>query len=214
MVFRSWVRSPGADAQPEVRSAHVQRPVAPTAYLQAPKTLEGGRPSDFSPEDWAALKEAAARTIDPQAELKRVVAYLRFQKGVSAWQQMRDDGSHVTERRQLAALLVAQVPERLKQSEVTYDEAAMLQMALLSDLEPDEATRRARLEAAQAALREAAPQADPGLQARDERLQREYKQREAAILADYQSRPEAQRNHQKLEQDLDAARRAVWGRGP
>lgn len=207
-----WGRLPAGEVAEAASAPKVVRAAIQTAYLVPPKVLPDGRPSDFSAEDWAALQDAAARTPDPKAELARVVAYLRFQKGVAAWQQMQDSGD-VVQRRQLAATLLTQVPERLKQSEVTYDEAAMLQMALLADIEPDEASRRARMEAAQDALRAAAPEVDPGLQARDERLTREYKQREAAILADYQSRPEGQRNHQKLEQDLEAARRAVWGRG-
>jgi hypothetical protein len=183
--------------------------MAAAAVLVAPQVMDDGRPSDFSPEDWAALKEAMAKSPDPEAELERVVKYLRFQKGVAQWQSLQD-GSDPAQRKQLAERLMAQVPDRLAQSELTYGEAALLQEALLVDLEPNDELRRQKLQALQAQLKAAAPQVDPEQQAREEALEREYKRREAAIVADYQSRPESQRNHLKLEQDLESARRAVW----
>jgi hypothetical protein len=69
------------------------------------------------------------------------------------------------------------------------------------------------MKALEAELHQAAPQIDPTQQARNEALEREYKRREAAIVADYQARPEAQRDQAKLEKDLESARRAVWGAG-
>jgi len=180
-----------------------------SAILVSPKVMDDGRPSDFSVEDWAALKSAMAKMPEPEAELERVVKYLRFQKGVAQWQSLQD-GSDLAKRKQLAERLLDQVPERLTQSELTFGEATLLQAALMTDLEPSEELRRQRLEVLQQQLKSAAPQLDPQQQARDENLEREYKRREAAIVADYQSRPESQRNHDKLEQDLDAARRAVW----
>ncbi len=203
------VSAPSAEVSPPA-----PRPAMPdAAVLVAPRVLEDGRPSDFSPEDWAALKDAMAKSPDPEAELERVVKYLRFQKGVAQWQSLQD-GSDPGKRRQLAERLMAQVPDRLAQSELTYGEAALLQQALLVDLEPSDELRRQKLQALQAQLKAAAPQVDPEQQAREEALEREYKRREAAIVADYQSRPESQRNHLKLEQDLESARRAVWGGKP
>jgi hypothetical protein len=181
-----------------------------SAILLEPTVMDDGRPSDFSPDDWAALKEAMAKTPNPRAEMSRVVKYLRFQKGFEQWQSL-DASADLGKRHQLAQRLLEQVPERLQQSEVTYGEAMLIQSALLADLEPNEALRKQKLEALQEQLKAASPQVDPQQAARDEDLEREYKRREAAIVSDYQSRPEAQRNHEKFEQDLDAARRAVWG---
>ncbi len=208
----SPMRAQSAGAAVEASGAAVPlKPSLPdAAILVAPKLMDDGRPGDFSPEDWAALKEAMSKMPNPEAELDRVVKYLRFQKGFEQWQSL-EGGSEPAKRRQLAQLLLDQVPERLQQSEVTFSEARMLQMALLADLEPNEGLRKQRLDALQAQLKAAAPQADPQQQAHDAELEREYKRREAAIVADYQSRPEAQRNHEKFERDLDAARRAVWG---
>jgi hypothetical protein len=220
-VAAVWWWAPGraeqggqATATPVEPAAPASQPALPdSAVLVAPQVLGDGRPSDFSAEDWAALKDAMAKSPDPEAELERVVRYLRFQKGAAQWQSLQD-GSDPAKRRQLAERLLEQVPDRLAQSELTYAEAALLQEALLADLEPSDELRAQKLKMLQAQLQAAAPQVDAEQQAREEALEREYKRREAAIVADYQSRPEAQRNHLKLEQDLEAARRAVWGGKP
>ena len=182
---------------------------ADVALLVPPKVLEDGRPSDFTPEDWAALKDAMSKTPNPRTELERVVRYLRFQKGFEQWQKLQD-GPDVATRHQLAARLLEQVPERMSQGELMMGEAQMLQAALLADLEPNEDVRKQKLERAQAALGAAAPKLDVRQQARDAGLLSEYKRRETAILADYQSRPEPQRNPSKLSDDLETARRAVY----
>lgn len=203
-------RQPVVPVPPVTASVQAARPAAPLpALLVPPQVLADGRPSDFSPEDWAALNDAMARTPNPRAELERVVKYLRFQKGFEHWQSLQ--AGDTAQRRELAQRLLDQVPERLRQSEVTYAEAAMLQAALLVDIEPDEGRRKARMQAMEAELRAAAPQIDPAQQARNEAMEREYKRREAAILADHQARPEAQRDQARLEKELEAARRAVWG---
>lgn len=178
--------------------------------LYGPTVLPDGRPSDFSPEDWSALKEAMAKTANPQAELQRVVGYLRFQKRFEQWQSLRESGS-MAQRQQLAATLVEQLPERLRQGEVTMGEALMLASALWADLEPNADKRKVRLEEAQAILAGAAPQPDAEQQAREAAQQAEYKRREAAIVLEYQSRPEAQKDQAWLESQLDTARRAVYG---
>jgi hypothetical protein len=203
--------SDGAQAAAQPDSAKpAKRPVkAEVALLVPPKVLDDGRPSDFSPEDWAALKEAMKKTANPRAELDRVVKYLRFQKGFEQWQSLQDAPDVLT-RHQLAQRLLEQVPERLHQGELTMGEALLLESALWADLEPNEDMRKQKLEAAQAMLSAAAPQPDSELQAREAALQTEYKRREAAILADYQTKPEAQRNPAKLQDALEAARRSVY----
>lgn len=187
-------------------------PAAPSsAPLLSPPAMDAdGRPADFSPAEWAALKDAMAQSPHPQAELQRVVAYLRFQRGFEQWQAMQDQPDAAL-RRQLGERLLEQVPERLRQGEATMGEALMLSTALLADLEPDEARRQVRLEAARAALEAAAPLPDKAQQAREAALLAEYKRREAAIVAEWQARPAPERNQARLEQALEAARRAVYG---
>ena len=180
------------------------------AGLQEPVVLSDGRPEDFSAQEWAALKDAMKQSSQPEAELKRVVAYLRFQKRFDQWQGLRDSAD-VGLRRQVAASLVEQVPERLKEGEVTMGEAQLLLSALWSDLEPDEARRRQRIEEGIKILQAAAPQPDADQARREADRLSEYKRRESAIVLEYQSRPETQRDPAWLEAQLDDARRAVYG---
>lgn len=179
--------------------------------LPAP-TLGGPRPSDFTEPEWAALKEAMSRTDNPERELARVVAYLRFQRSFERWQSLQDSPD-ARARHALAQQLIEGVPERVRQGEIGMGEAMLLQTALLVDIEPDEQARKQRLERLQAELAEAAPKPDAEQQAREAALLAEYKRREAAIVADYQARPESQRNHAQLEEALEAARRSVYGTG-
>lgn len=180
------------------------------AGLQEPALLSDGRPADFSAQEWAALKDAMKQSSQPEAELKRVVAYLRFQKRFDQWQGLRDSAD-VGLRRQVAASLVEQVPERLKEGEVTMGEAQLLLSALWSDLEPDEARRRQRIDEGIKILQAAAPQPDADQARREADRLSEYKRRESAIVLEYQSRPETQRDPAWLEAQLDDARRAVYG---
>ena len=183
---------------------------AARAGLREPALLSDGRPADFSAEEWSALKEAMKQATQPEAELKRVVAYLRFQKRFDQWQGLRDSPDAGL-RRQVAATLVEQVPERLKEGEVTMGEAQLLLSALWSDLEPDEARRRQRIEEGIKILQAAAPQPDADQARREADRLTEYKRRESAIVLEYQSRPEAQRDPAWLEAQLDDARKAVYG---
>ena len=201
-----------ADEAPTPKpAAHAAAPqVVDTALLVPPKIMDDGRPSDFSPEDWAALKEAMSKTPNPRAELARVIKYLRFQKGFEQWQSLQD-GMDVAKRHHLAERLLEQVPERMKQGEMTYGEAFMLDQALLADIEPNAELRKQRLAQAQTLLNASVPQADAEQQLRDVALLSEYKRREAAILAAFQAQPEGKRDQTQLGRDLDAARIAVYG---
>lgn len=180
-----------------------------TALLVTPTVTEDGRPSDFQPDEWAALREAMSKTANPKAETERVVKYLRFQRGFEQWQALQES-ANVAERHQLAQRLIEQVPDRMRQGELTMGEALMLESALLSDLEPNEDLRRRKLEQAQAMLSAVAPQPDGEQQAREAAMQTEYKRREAAILADWQAKSPADRNQARLEEALESARRAVY----
>lgn len=200
----------GDDAATPARVSSGSAEAAARAGLQEPVLLSDGRPADFSVEEWSALKEAMKQSTQPEAELKRVVAYLRFQKRFDQWQGLRDSPD-VGLRRQVAASLVEQVPERLKEGEVTMGESQLLLSALWADLEPDEARRRLRIEEGIKILQAAAPQPDADQARREADRLTEYKRRESAIVLEYQSRPETQRDPAWLEAQLDDARRAVYG---
>lgn len=193
-------RSPLADA-PQTLSPAVPNP---------PPVGADGRPADFNAAEWSALKDAMAESANPQAELQRVVAYLRFQRGFEQWQAMQDQPD-VAARQRLGRGLVAQLPDRVQQGEVTLGEAMMLGTAIWADLEDGEAPRKAQLDALKARLEAAVPVPDAEQQAREAALLAEYKRREAAIVADWQARPAAERSQARLEEALEGARRAVYG---
>lgn len=201
---RVTAATPAASAAPPKQTVHID-----TALLVPPTIAPDGRPSDFKEEEWVALREAMSKTAKPQAELDRVVKYLRFQKGFEQWQALQESPD-VAQRHQLAQRLLEQVPERLREGEVTMGEALLLESALWADLEPNDDARRVKLEQAQAYLITLAPQPDGEQQSREAALQVEYKRREAAILADWQAKPQAERNQAKLEEALEAARRSVY----
>lgn len=193
-----------ASAPKPMAAANGDEGAAPSALLVPPTVGEDGRPSDFTVEEWSALKDAMAQTPNPRSELDRVVKYLRFQKAFEQWQSL-EGSPDVATRRKLAEKLLVQIPDRLAQAEVTYGEAVLLQTALLNDIEPNEGLRQQRLEQAQARLTTSAPEATP------DPLFPEYKRREAAIVAAYQALPESRRDPAQLTKDLDAARVAVYG---
>jgi len=175
-----------------------------------PQLAPDGRPSDFQPAEWAALKQAMAQTAQPETELARIVASLRFQRGVSHWQALQRS-SDVALRQQTARSLLDLIPDRLRQGDITLGEALLLEAALWTELEPDEGLRRQRLEAAQVRLGGLAPQVDAEQQDREAAQLAEYKRREAAIVADWQASPPAERSQARLEESLESARRAVYG---
>lgn len=209
-----WHGRSAAGAEGDVPQQHpaalsTSSTAAPRAW-QEPPLLSDGRPIDFSAEEWGALKEAMKQSAQPEAELKRVVAYLRFQKRFDQWQALRDSPD-VGLRRQFAASLVEQLPERLKEGEVTVGEAQLLLSALWTDLEPDEERRAQRIEEGIKILQAAVPPSDASQARREADRLTEYKRRESAIVLEYQSRPESQRDPAWLEAQLDDARRAVYG---
>ncbi|MDE2592770.1 MAG: hypothetical protein KGL57_00925 [Burkholderiales bacterium] len=182
-----------------------------SALVTPPPVLADGRPADFTPEDWAALKEAMAKTPNPKAETERVLKYLRFQRGFEQWQSLKGSPD-VAHRQELAKRLLEQVPERLRQGEASMGEALMLATALWTDLEPNEDLRKQRIDEAKNILINAAPKPDAEQVAQDASRLTEYKRREAAIVADWQAKPAAQRDQAKLEEALESARRAVYAR--
>jgi len=175
-----------------------------------PTILPDGRPSDFSPEDWAALKAAMSTQPNAKAETERVVSYLRFQRAFEQWQALADS-SNVQQRHQLAENLLSQLPDRLTKGEVTMGEALLLSTALLTDLQPDERLRESRLQAIRDQLTNAIP-VDEQQVALDAERHAEFNRRQAAIVAAYQAKPEASRDPNALAADLQAARNAVYGK--
>jgi hypothetical protein len=181
-----------------------------TSLSEPAPILPDGRPADLTEDEWRALQDTVGKGPNAQAEMKRVTAYLRFQKGFTQWQAQQETSHDPAQRKALAQQLLTAVPERLKQSEVTIGEALMLAAALYNDIEPDEATRSIKLEQFRVKLEAVAPRTDNAAEMREASCLAEYKRREAIIQQDFISRPDGQRDHKKFEADLDAAHRAVY----
>jgi hypothetical protein len=184
-----------------------------SGMASTPTVLPDGRPSDFTPEDWAALKAAMSTQPNAKAETERVVSYLRFQRAFEQWQALADS-SNVQQRHQLAENLIGQVPGRLTKGEVTMGEALLLSTALLTDLEPNEHLREQRLESVRAELTAAIPQPDERQVARDAERLAEFNRRQAAIVAADRAKPEGSRDPAALGRQLEEARRAVYDSKP
>lgn len=217
-----WWWQSQQDADQVAQAAPASAPSAPSGRMpvlaaaplvpgaSSPTILPDGRPSDFTPEDWAALKAAMSTQPNAKAETERVVSYLRFQRAFEQWQALADS-SNVQQRHQLAEGLLTQIPERLTKGEVTMGEALLLSTALLTDLQPDERLREARMQVMRDRLTSAIP-VDEQQAARDAERHAEFNRRQAAIVAAYQAKPEASRDPEALRMDLDAARNAVYGK--
>jgi hypothetical protein len=192
-----------------------RRPVFATPVTadaaSVPTVLPDGRPSDFTPEDWAALKAAMSGQPNAKAEMDRVVAYLRFQRNFEQWQALADSRD-VAKRHELAENLLGQVPDRMSKGEVTAGEALLLSTALLTDLQPDENLRQQRLAQMRTKLEAVAPRTDAEQAARDAAAHNEFSDRQAAIMAAWQAKPESSRDRAALERDLEAARLSVYGK--
>ncbi len=214
----------GRNEVPEVAQAassaalapHAGRPMLGSAsaamatLTDAQAVLPDGRPADLSQDEWKALQDTVGKGPNAASEMKRVTAYLRFQRSFTRWQSDQDSNRDVQGRKQLAEQLLASVPERLKQSEVTVGEALMIGTALLGDLEPDDAARSVKLDQLRIKLEAMAPRTDNAAEMREANCLAEYKRRETIIQQEFMSKPEAQRDRKKFETEIDAARRAVY----
>ena len=206
-----WYMSSPATA-PETAAPEQAQPAAsgPVVNLAVPpQEAPDGRPTDFSPEEWNALKDAVGNKADGAKELKRITAFLRYQRAFEQWQNLQESGN-TAQRHAIAKQLLDQLPERISNMEMTMGESLMICAALLNDLEPDEAVRNQKLEGCKVRLEQLAPKIDSEQAMRDAECRTEFLRRQAALVAEYQALPEAQKNHAKFEKDVEAARRSVY----
>lgn len=202
-------------------SNHTADPAAPTEAAASagpgpvvnlatpPAEAADGRPTDFTPQEWSSLKEAVGNKPDGAKELKRITSFLRYQRGFEQWQALQDSPK-TSERHALAQQLLDQLPERIANMEMTMGESLLICGVLLTDLEPDENVRTQKMEGCKTKLEQLAPKLDSDQALRDAECRTEFLRRQAAIVAEYQAQPEAQRNQAKFEQDIEGARRSVY----
>jgi hypothetical protein len=192
---------PGPTAQaparpPALPPAQLQ-PAAPTPPVQASLP----KPPGVSAEEWDVLKnELSGR---PQ-ELRRLAGYYAFADALERYRSGHGNQSAAA-RQALARTLDASLDERLRQRELNIGEARMIKAAVLQELLADDAQRAAAMTRWQAEQLAANPAETAHL-----RPERDFLQRQAAIVSAWQARPAAQRDPQALERELDALRRSAW----
>lgn len=185
---------------------------APDPLLIPREPVSDARPADFTPEDWAMLNKALEGLPDKAQERNRLVAYLRFQRGVSQWRELQGD-PNVAGRQALARALLELLPPHVAQGEVNAGEALMMLGALAQDLEPDPARRPAWVDAQRLRLQGTQTDAQRKVLDDERRKNEQFAAQQAEIVARWQSSPEASQDPQTLEQQLQALREKVYGSG-
>lgn len=191
--------------------AGAQLPAEPAAATASQPAL--AQPGiALSAEELAALKEAVKDQPNAAAEFERLKHYAMFQKRFERWQMLKQ-GPLTDERRGLAQQMLNEVPEHLQRREMMAGEALMLNIALLEDVEPDQARREARIAQYKAYLEAQANQPDEAesiQRAEDERKLNEYNRRAKVVQDQYLRLPEAQRDPKAYADQLDAIRKEVY----
>lgn len=118
------------------------------AGREAPPAPPAERPDYVSEVEWQVLQGVAARSADPEREMQRLVAKLRFSKQLDAWRASTD----AAERRLLATRLLDELPAQVQRGDYARADAERLQQELLVVLEPEPTARAARAERERARL--------------------------------------------------------------
>ena len=145
LLMRWAVREPAL--APAATANPASTPVAPPVAAPDP----AARPTFVSDMEWQVLQAVAAQHADPKAELARLVANLGFSKRRTAWEGLVKPEDAVR-RRQLAASLLAEIPDRVRGQALDLPQAKALQQQLLADVVEDPAERAVRLQAEQQRL--------------------------------------------------------------
>jgi hypothetical protein len=185
-------------------------PVASAAQQMAQtEPMPAQAQSEMSPTEAATLNQALGSKEQGQQELQRVTSFLNFQRNFEKWQEMQE-ATDPAPRHALARQLMDGLPQRVQQAEIIQPEAEFMCAMLLTDLEPDEAARNQKLEGCKEKIAAVAPRADTEQAMRAAQCQTEYRRREAALVAEFQAKPAAQRDPHQLEVELNKAKRAVF----
>ena len=97
------------------------------------------RPSYVSLIEWMALKSAAQQHADPDAELTRLVNFLRFMRLRDVLDALPQDAA--AQRQLLANALLSELPTHVQQGNIGRTEALGLQAQWLAIVQPDEQLR-------------------------------------------------------------------------
>lgn len=122
------------------------------------------RPDFVSPMEWMMLQGAVAQKPNRDEELTRMVNLLRFNKQMELWQGLARTPDTQPRRKALADALLADLPHRVRQDEMTVKDAQEAMTALLEDAEADAARRDARAGQVLRRLEDAAAASGAGTQ--------------------------------------------------
>ena len=99
-----------------------------------------GRPDFVSPAEWMMLQAVAAKKANPQTELLRLLNLLRFNKQLEALDKTSDSD----ERNVLIEAVLAQLPKRIENKEMSVEKAQLIQLKLISQIYSDDRDIRDR----------------------------------------------------------------------
>lgn len=137
----------GGDVSADLAALKAELNTAALAADHAVHPQEGPvreRPDYVSPLEWLMLQAVSRQHPNAEQELSRMVHFLRFNKQLERWEGL-SAGDDPALKRNLAAALIADLPGRVQQGDVSASAARTLLMRLLPDAEPDAGLREARL---------------------------------------------------------------------
>ncbi len=102
------------------------------------------RPEFISPLEWEVLRRVSGNEEDPEKSLANYINHVRFAKQEELWEQLVET-NEVGRRHSMAEQLLANIPSRVKNNNISVHHAQRLQMKLLSDLVEDPEKRRSRI---------------------------------------------------------------------
>jgi hypothetical protein len=197
-VERASARAPGGD------------PANPVAGLQAalPPRAQAGVPAGLGAEQWARVLAQLQGRPDAAAEEARLREYFEFSDHARRLRDWRQQGRRGAEGQAIARAVDEGLDLRLQRRELQAAEARGLKLAALELLVDDPAERQQRLQDWATAwnARLATDAQLQAVRARDD----EFTRRRQQLVAAWSALPPAQRNVQRLEQDIAALRDAVY----
>lgn len=168
------------------------------------------RPADITQDAWDALNKALENEPNKAQERQRLVSYLRFQRAVTQWSELKD-GPNVAGRQALARELVDQLPLHAGNGEVNAGEASLLLRALAVDMEPDVSRQQAWIDQQLSRLHGTQSEAQAKALTEEKRKNDEFAALQAELVAKWQNTPTANRDPATLEAQLQALREKVYG---
>lgn len=170
--------------------------------------LNDARWGNVNANDQSTLETALSKTPNAKAEAARIVSYVQYHRAFESWQGL-DEQKQARERRQMAAALFKELPDRLKTGEFTLMEAALMGAVLIAESEPEEARRTERVQAWQAQLSTIVPNPEDEARMASQNRETEYMRRRATAFDEWQSQTDpTQRTPAKLEQAMAEINRA------